>query len=235
MTIANPQPFCPWSGFRPASIQFCEERLCGWIVEPANTWSNIGYLLVGLYVIHLSKKTGGSKTLGSIGWIAIGVFLGSTAFHATGTFLGELADLGAMFIFASYAFCFNLWRLEKYPTPLLLFLGTLMTSLGIAAMLYHNPVGISFFTGIIVMVAVTELLNKRKSTSSIDYRHLKWLCLFFAVSYAIWNLDIRHIVCNPQNHWLQGHSLWHLLNSTCFYFLYRFYLQFVPQNRDGKY
>ena len=29
--------------------------------------------------------------------------------------------------------------------------------------------------------------------------------------------------CDPSNHWLQGHSIWHLLSAGALYSLYRFY------------
>ena len=44
---------CPWSDYAPATIAFCERRLCAWIVEPSNAWSNVAYVLVGLLSLVL--------------------------------------------------------------------------------------------------------------------------------------------------------------------------------------
>jgi hypothetical protein len=36
---------CPWDWLRQSPPSFCEETLCGWVKQPANTWSNIGFLV----------------------------------------------------------------------------------------------------------------------------------------------------------------------------------------------
>ena len=36
-------PGCPWSGFTPPNVDWCEEELCAWVVNPADTWSNLAY------------------------------------------------------------------------------------------------------------------------------------------------------------------------------------------------
>ena len=51
----------------------------------------------------------------------------------------------------------------------------------------------------------------------------------FLLAFGIWILDVKEIVCDAKNHFLQGHAVWHVLNAFCFYFLYRFYRQFQPE------
>jgi hypothetical protein len=42
---------CPWGELTPASISFCEARLCGWVPEPSNAWSNAAYLVPAWWVL----------------------------------------------------------------------------------------------------------------------------------------------------------------------------------------
>ena len=35
-------------------------------------------------------------------------------------------------------------------------------------------------------------------------------------------------MCNPSNHWISGHALWHWFDALALYCVYRFYTQF-PQ------
>ena len=58
------------------------------------------------------------------------------------------------------------------------------------------------------------------------YRPLFLACGTFAVSYAIWWLDKLGLACDPDNHVLNGHCIWHFLGALSFAFWYRFYAQF---------
>jgi hypothetical protein len=217
---------CFWSNFQPATMAFCEQRLCSIIAEPANTWSNIGYLLVGIYVCWLAKREGFLRLL-PIGVIAVLVAIGSTFFHASGTFIGEVVDLFAMFLFANFMLCFNLNRLVGIKGGVLVALYALLTFAALALMLYVNPIGILAFTVLVTIALLLEIkIYRNLRPNGADYRYLWYLIFTFGLSYGIWRLDVHHIVCNPHNHMLQGHSLWHLLNCFCFYFLYKFYQQF---------
>ena len=41
-------------------------------------------------------------------------------------------------------------------------------------------------------------------------------------------LDVTRVWCDPANHWLQGHALWHLLSAASLYALFRFYAALGP-------
>ena len=44
-------PHCPWANWSRPNIKWCEENLCQVITTPANTWSNLVYIIVGLYIL----------------------------------------------------------------------------------------------------------------------------------------------------------------------------------------
>ncbi|NDG85470.1 MAG: hypothetical protein EBX52_10615, partial [Proteobacteria bacterium] len=39
-------------------------------------------------------------------------------------------------------------------------------------------------------------------------------------------LDLKRIACDPSNHWLQGHALWHVLGSAALFFSFLHHRQF---------
>src|SRR5262245_41198911 len=105
---------CPWDGFAPAVQSFCEAPLCGWIVHPAETWSNVGFFVVGVLILRRARRAGGGPS-SLLGPIAILTGVGSTLFHATGTFFGEAVDLSAMYLQSSLFIALGarrLWRLR---------------------------------------------------------------------------------------------------------------------------
>ena len=50
-------PGCPWyelSELRLPNFDWCEAQRCSYVVEPANAWSNLAYVIVGLVLLGLS-------------------------------------------------------------------------------------------------------------------------------------------------------------------------------------
>src|SRR5690606_5856714 len=110
---------CPWSRFDPGTIAFCERRLCAWIVEPSNTWSNLAYIAVGLYLLWICRDRR-HEALSAVGVTAVLVGIGSFAFHATGTFIGEVLDVSAMYLISGLFITFNTRRLFAWSERQLL-------------------------------------------------------------------------------------------------------------------
>jgi hypothetical protein len=85
---------CPWSGWDPPALSFCEAALCAWIKTPANTWSNLAFIFVGIYIlIHEIKQ----RRLDLIGYgpMCMGVGVFSFLYHASLTRLGEIGDISS--------------------------------------------------------------------------------------------------------------------------------------------
>ncbi len=218
---------CPWDGFSPSTYHFCEERLCAWITEPANAWSSAMYVLVGLLIIYLSIRKD-SRAVQLIGYMAILVGVASFFYHASSILVAEIFDLFSMYLFSTYALVVNCYRLYQWNLKRLigLYVGVILASL--ALLLWMPVLGILIFAFQVIAVMVLELKLYRRQTSEhpINYRPIVWMITFFAIALGIWILSWTGIVCDPYNHWLQGHAIWHVLNSFCFYFLYQFYRQF---------
>lgn len=223
---------CPWQGFEPATISFCEEQLCAWITQPANSWSNIGFFIVGILIHRLASREGQSH-LKMIGISSVLVGIGSGMFHISGTFFFEVFDLLGMFMIGALLFCLNLQRLGAYSNRLVTMIYVAICSGSLALMFIWRASGIATFSTLITLACLTELLLHLRR-DEISYKYLMYTCGLFTLSVVIWGLDLSKTLCIPNNHILTGHAVWHLLNALAIYFIYRFYCQFQSA-RKGKF
>ena len=219
-------PQCPWGFLKPGTIHFCEESLCAWITEPANAWSNIGFVIAGILILR--KNRGPEQFhLKWLGWISILIGLCSGFFHSTSSLLGQTIDFGSMFMVTTFMVVINLSRwLKVWSTPL--FAGGLVFLLLSLASLTLFPVtGIPVFGFQFILAMLIEVLIVRQQKPAISHRPLFMLLGLFAVSLGVWLLDITGTVCSPTNHIFTGHSLWHLLNAAAVFSGGNFYAQFT--------
>lgn len=213
---------CPWSFLEPAELKFCEERLCGWVVEPANTWSNIGFIISGVLILLAARQ---SWRTGSVltGVTAILCGIGSMLFHATGTRLGEVIDVSAMYLISALFVTLNLQRMRSWAgAKTWLFFGALSAG-SVAFMLTSGSNGILLFTSQLVFFGLSEIyMAFHPERYPAVRKHFYALSLTFGLSCAVWLLDLHRIVCIPDNHILGGHALWHLLNGLALWFYFRY-------------
>ena len=106
-------PGCPWwalSELRLPNVDWCEAQRCSWIVEPANTWSNLAYLIVGLALWWIARGSS-SRQLRFFGPAALIVGFSSGIYHASYTFVLQILDFFAMYVFCYLLITLNLRRL----------------------------------------------------------------------------------------------------------------------------
>lgn len=208
---------CPWSGFEQRTVSFCEAPLCGYIVEPANSWSNIGYLIVAFLILRREKK------LNFFAITSAYLFFGSTAFHSTGTFFGEVLDLSAMFLISGTLLTLNAQRVFGFDTKKsqLFFWSLFLVS--IALLMVFKPLGIAIFSVQSALYVLSEIKLSKHKPENFSYSLFKTGIAIFAAAFTFWVLDITKILCDPHNHIFTGHSAWHLLTAGAIYYFYRFY------------
>jgi hypothetical protein len=217
---------CSWGGWPPATMHFCEELTCGLLVQPANAISSLAFVVAGLYLYRRAPRRS-LLLLFPVSAVLVGIT--SFLYHASWTFFFQVFDVSSMFMLSCLLLSFNAWRLglikdERLP---FLYAGLLLSSI-LAMVTLKGKSGEILFAVEVVIYLLTEavLAKMRKET---NYR---WFLIAFGTFFAataIWALDVREIVCDAGNHYLQGHAVWHVLNAFCFVFLYRFYEQFPPR------
>jgi hypothetical protein len=223
---------CPYSALTAPVIKFCEPNLCARIVQPANTWSNLAYIFVGIVILILANK--GKKTsLWWLGPITILIGLFSFAYHASYTFIGQMLDLGSMFLFATFLLMINLKRIKpdlKNTTIAWLFI--FINIFCLVSMYVIRTVG-GFNIGILIfgieLAAVLALECLAWSRAKTRYRlgHILTALLIASIAAVIWMFDYTRLWCNADTyHYLNGHELWHILTAVSLFFVYLFYRQF---------
>jgi Ceramidase len=233
MTYNNPHgPSCPWFSFAESSgspnIKWCEETLCQWISEPANTWSNLGYMIVGLLITYLSVKNKHSFKITQFGPIVF--FMGAMSFvyHLSNIYLTQILDFVGMFLFVGWVIGINLIRLKKIKSNQLLGfnLGLTLFYSGVMHLMYVNEIKFQMLILIsAVIIVITEFLAKKhlKINYTWFFVSLAMLCSAFSFSIS----DHTGYWCHPTEHgWFsQGHAVWHWLGSIAMFAIYKHYSQ----------
>jgi hypothetical protein len=223
---------CPWyeaaEKFGGPNVNWCEATVCSYFSEPANTWSNLAYIFVGIF-IYLSAKRDGRAFLSWFGpsIIITGVF--SFTYHMSNNLFSQFFDFFGMYFLLGFLFLANLTRMNMLTNGLnfLLYIGFILT-FSVAfylSILYGFGVQYLVIIAAFVILAL-EYVCVKKSHLKIKFGNLfKGIVgLVIAESFSI--LDLKRVMCDPHNHFIQGHALWHVIGAFSFIYIYRYYKQF---------
>jgi hypothetical protein len=197
--------------FEPARIHFCEETLPGLIKHPADTWTNIGPMVAGFFVLRSAQRP--LEVL--LGFAAFWTGAASAYFHASNTILGETLDLSGMFLFILSIAALQQHRATPWLTGKTCVIAVIIGSLLLTALSTISAVLASPLFALIVVIVVLRGIYDRKLGP------WAWAMVgTFVVAWGFWWLDFLKILCIPGNHLLTGHGIWHLLNGAVFWFTF---------------
>ena len=211
---------CPYHALEGANLVLCEANRCGWIAQPAATWSNIGFLIVAAAIWRWSRRDG-SPAARWFAPIAFATGIGSIAFHATSTLVGQLVDQSIMFLETALFIVLDLRRLG-IRAGVIGYIAIVVAS--VALVLVFPTMGIALFIGHVAAFTAFEIAVIAKRPRPTQ-KHLVIAVGVFALSYGLWWLDAGHVLCDPENHIFTGHAAWHLLGALSFAFWYRHFAQ----------
>lgn len=233
MEYPNPHgPSCPWYPITviqgAPNIKWCEETLCQWISEPANTWSNLGYLIVAVLITIIAFRKRHSFELKQFGPIIF--FMGAMSFfyHQSNFYGSQILDFVGMFFFVGWAMGMNFIRLgkmnKKKLIPFNIIVGVIFTiAMHIMYMTGVKFQGIVLISGFIILA--TEVKAQRILRTEIKWFVAAIITLIVAFGFSI--SDGKRIWCDPSQHgWFsQGHAVWHWVASLAMFFIYKHYSQ----------
>ena len=215
--------YCPWDRFPPATLEFCERLLNGWVRQPANTVSNIGFVIVGILLWTRTPPEKIHLRIFAIGSFLVGITSG--IFHLSMTFVAQFFDVASMYLTAGVLVVLNAVRLGWLAKAQIY---KALITMQILAMLlmffFQGSVGEHIFSAQVAFIVFTEIWLMRRDRLPVrSYRW--WIAATAAWGSAtlVWVMDMKKIWCDADNHWLQGHAAWHLLSAAAVYFLYRYY------------
>jgi len=217
-----------WLNYRPADCLpyacFCETVSTGFIRQPINAYTNLGYIIVGILILIYLKKTSIEKSttaaisglprkllkLFGIAYIAVGI--GSFIYHASFIFLGEELDDDSMYMIAIFLVLFEAARIRKLSLRQFLWIYVLM-NFAFEAIIYFFPlVRGGLFVFLMFVALGIELVARRMLSIYNEVRLTDHANLIFLAGYFFWILDKSHAFCYP-NSFFQGHAIWHLLTA----------------------
>lgn len=212
--------------------EFCEHAATGCVVQPANTWSNLGFVLAGLVIAWHARRPEGALA-GSAGlataYALLAVALGpaSAAMHATQSALGGRLDLLSMYLIAAFILAHAVTSAVAGGGGL--FTVVFVVAVVAAEVLASAPVRVpwlghpgnaAFAMLLVVALAFGELARRRGRLRT----HLGWVGAALGsilLALGLWSISHSHGPwCDPTS-LLQGHAAWHLLCALSTYCLYR--------------
>lgn len=218
---------------------YCEAIQPGRVAQPANSWSNAGFVLAGLAVLaHLRRR--GPALMAADPYYprlygALGVFLGvgSFAFHGTMRAWGGAADLVSMYAYVAFMVAYDLARIGEWRRPRFSTVFAALTAVPSLALVVVRPeYGKWLFAALVgaalvIEVAVSVPALRPWAPRPIDPARRPWFwagLASFAAANAVWN--VSHTGgpwCEPAS-LLQGHALWHLLSALAVWCFYLYFL-----------
>jgi hypothetical protein len=238
----------PWLSWRQAlgnATNFCEmNRFDQLIVQPSNTWSNLGFVIVGLIFISIAKndhiyekrkdvnnlmaKFPGFTFL--IGFSTLYMGIGSFMYHATLTYFFQKMDQTGMY-FLLIAFIAYLlfkvfpkirWKGKEYVSNRFLIGAAVVVQLIFYLFLWKLPINVLFpaLTMMFVLANLYMMVKMQDNVSNTKLILAAGATLLIAAS--VWVLDITDKLCSPASIF-QGHSLWHILTALSVFLAYMYY------------
>jgi hypothetical protein len=225
------QPSCPWSSFAPATSRFCEDAVCGVIREPANTWSNIGFLLAAVAMLWLAPTA--PRVIRRFAFVCVFMGIGSALFHATGTRAGGLLDSAAMQGVAAFMLAANARRLfppatERQTTRRDARCFWITVSVGTLLATVFEEHARTLFAIEVTIAGLMELAIVARTRLQPAHRWLALSWVTFGAAYFMWFADLHRIGCNASAHVLNGHAAWHLLMAASLFCFQRFHVLLGP-------
>ena len=214
--------------------QFCETDHWCFFAQPANTLSNLGFVLAGAALAWRARRPEGRLAVpGLTTLFTVVVALlgpGSMAMHATESALGGHLDVLSMHLLGSFAASYALVRLVRWGAGPTVAVFLALLAVGSAASLLGGPVPVVQHSGnlafaLFLLVAIAgEAVLLRRPGSPRPWWGLGSVATLL-VAFAVWiPSQTGGLWCIPES-WLQGHALWHLLCALAAYLLGRHYTE----------
>lgn len=224
--------------------KFCEAARDGAVRQPANTFSNVGFVAAGLLIAwHAGARSGLGSVLGArrhlptaLACVVVLLGPGSAAMHATQSAAGGELDVLSMYLIASFAAAYAVTRWFRGTGRLLAVLFVAGVAVCELADQWPDPVpvvmsgGNAAFALLLLGAVVLEVRIMRRGETRARRLFAAVSVGSMLVAFAIWNAT-QTWLCDPHS-FVQGHAIWHLLGAVSAYFLYRYYA--AEDAEDGE-
>ncbi len=219
----------------------------------ANTWSNLAYIVVGLYAVALGwhdRRLPLTDRCGYLlrtpalsvmfGFACCSLGFGSGLFHASLTRIGQQIDVAAMYTPLLVLIALNIGRRvpSRWQNGLrghVVWVSLAILVIAVGGYLFVYKWSMSSFvvlSSLILSVALCVTIDQFPRSSRLDQRWLVVSTCTLVAALVCRELDIEGRFSSPTS-WLQGHALWHVLTSVSLAGLYGYYRSEVGVRRSA--
>lgn len=202
---------------------FCETTQLGRLIrQPANTYTNLGYLFAGALMIAFGVRDVKVKEGNFIrrfpvysflyGLMLIYTFLGSSLFHASLGLFPEWVDLSAVYAVTAVPIVYNFhrisegygFRLSSWPFVIVWLVWGCLSTVFTWEMKAHIVM-----PGMILVMLLTMAIAENKKEGPLPWRWVVTTLVATGLGVFFFVADIQRIGCVPDGI-LHPHGLWHL-------------------------
>jgi magnesium-transporting ATPase (P-type) len=224
-----------WSSWKPATCLpndcWCEVARNGsWILEPVNTWTNLGFVGAGIwFFLNSNRLTDNSNKLASDSFFPrlyamalLTVGLGSFFYHASQTFIGQWFDVFGMYLVSVFYISYNFYRSNIFSRKNFInFYVTVCLALGLL-IIYFPQWRREFFGTTLAFTLLQTLIIHKRLRPSMKSIYLWGALGSYLLAQMFWILDKNKIWCDPYA-WINGHGIWHLLTASSAILIYCYF------------
>lgn len=221
-----------WGAYAAASCTatrcFCElPRTGNLLLQPANTWSSFGYVLIGCLMLVMPYGGDPASALSALsartlGVTAIIVGAGSGLLHATLTLWGQFYDVLGMYLVGAFLLVSAIARWRRVSDGGALALYAALCASLVAVLLLLPEVRRWLFAVLLLLAIIIELSFARRLRPGARIAFYLAGLVATAIAFGIWVLDQEGVVCAPHSVF-QGHAVWHLLGAASLWLTFLYY------------
>jgi len=209
----------PWKEFTPALFETCEPTLDGWIAHPAEATSALAYLVVA---VLLWRQFGYRDRTLFVRYLplALGIIgVTSILFHVSYTELFQVIDVAAIPLFMGYICAATFVHRRQVDVSTFLRLFLFITVISVLLITTNLVVGFA----IVITQGCAILWFWWTNPFTRENTDARRAILLLALGAILLGLDHAAIGCvrGANAHFVQPHSVWHLLSAASGYFFYR--------------
>ena len=213
---------------------YCETLHDGLIKQPANTWSNLAFVIVGLALLGVvgkfNQSSGATNAMLGHGWIPIlfGCIIilmgpGSMYFHASMVDWAGFLDSISMFLLLFFMIGYNILQFTrgKHFIWLSWLIALSAVTGGLLLVISFSEAAAYIFMGFAIATGLFDLFLHIFGSMK---RSWVWYGIFlgvFGLAIFIWVASGSDgFMCSRDAVFLQGHVWWHTLSAVAMIFLF---------------
>jgi hypothetical protein len=211
----------------------------GMFAQPVNTWTNVGFMFVGLAMLwwigwertthrqapHRNRITNGTLFATLYGGFTVFLGPGSMFFHASMRGWAGWFDVMSMNFFLAFVPAYNAVRRFAWPNwaGILIYFSAVVAE-GVLNLI--DPDHSLIFFAVLGVIAIASQVIVAFSPIQTATSGKVWFWVgvgVFVLAFVIWFLSWTNgPLCDPKS-LLQGHGVWHLLSAAAVGCLYKYF------------